>query len=126
MQAISLFFLRKGEFMKQNLSRNISICARVDEEEREIIRQKMDCMGITNVNEYLRRMAIYGYMIEIDMQPLNELSVELSRIGNNLNQISRATHQKKDIYKEDVQAIKKEWGEVMEKLGVFLDKANEV
>lgn len=112
--------------MKQNLRRNISICARVSEEEREIIAQKMASVGMSNVNEYLRRMAIYGYLVEIDMQPLNNVSMELSRVSNNLNQITKVAHQTGNVYKEDLVALRQEWGEVMEKLGVFLDKLGEV
>ncbi len=112
--------------MKQNLSRNISICARVNQEEREIIAQKMESVGMSNVNEYLRRMAIYGYLVEIDMGGLNDVSMELSRISGNLNQLSKTNNQNKPIYQEDIQAIRQEWEWVMEKLGGFLDKLNEV
>ncbi len=112
--------------MGKPVNRTLNISARVNAEEKDIILQKMEMMGMTNLNEYLRRMAIYGYMIEVDMQPLNELTVELSRIGNNLNQLSKKNNQNNLIYKEDVQEIRKEWKEVMEKLGVFMGKLGEV
>lgn len=112
--------------MGKPVNRTLNISARVNQEEKDIILTKMEILGMSNLNEYLRRMAIYGYMVEVDMQPLNELSVELSRIGSNLNQLSRANNQNKPIYKEDVQAMRQEWGEVMEKLGVFMDKLGEV
>lgn len=112
--------------MGKPVNRTLNISARVSPEEKDIILEKMEMMGMTNLNEYLRRMAIYGFMIEVDMQPLNELSVELSRIGNNLNQLSKRNNQNSPIYKEDVQAIRQEWKEVMERLGVFMDKLGQV
>ncbi len=112
--------------MGKPVNRTLNISARVNQEEKDIILEKMEMLGMSNLNEYLRRMAIYGYMIEVDMQPLNELSVELSRIGNNLNQLSKKNNQNSPIYKEDVQEIRKEWKEVMEKLGVFMGKLGEV
>lgn len=108
--------------MGKPVNRPIQIMTRVNQEEKDIIMQKMSMLGMSNQSQYLRRMAIYGHMIEIDMGPLNDVSVELSRIGNNLNQLTRATHQKKDIYKEDILAIRQELEIVMKKFGGYLDK----
>ena len=40
----------------------------------------MKSVDVNDLGTYLRRMAIYGYMIEIDTEPLNRLSMELSRM----------------------------------------------
>lgn len=112
--------------MGKPVNRPIQMVTRVNQEEKDIILQKMSMMGMSNQSEYIRRMSIYGYMIEIDMGALNDVSMNLSRIGNNLNQLTRATHQKKDIYEEDVLAIRQEWEVIMSKLGVYLDKLAEI
>ena len=61
-----------------NRIRKIQLHFMVDEQERKIIDAKMELIGTNNLGAYLRRMAIYGYMIELDMEPLNRLTVELS------------------------------------------------
>lgn len=118
--------MARGRFMGKPINRTLNISARVNQEEKDIILDKMSLVGMTNLNEYLRRMAIYGYLIEIDMEPLNEISVELSRISCNLNQITKVANQTGNLYSEDLQEIRREWGEVMGKLGRFLDKLGEV
>lgn len=86
-------------------NRNVQLHFRVDTKEREIIEQKMKLLGTENINAYLRRMAVYGYMIEVDMQPLNSLTTELSRIGNNINQLTKRANQTNNIYLEDIERI---------------------
>lgn len=85
--------------------RNQAIFFRVTEEERQIIEQKMELIGTQDLGVYLRRMAIYGYMIEIDMEPLNRLSVELSRTGNNINQLAKRANETGSVYGEDIEKI---------------------
>ncbi len=68
--------------MKNN-KRNNRIHFRVTDDEREIINKKMRVLGITNMAEYLRRMSIYGYMLEVDLKPLSDLTTELETLIKN-------------------------------------------
>lgn len=86
-------------------TRNIHLHFMVDEKEREVITQKMSMVGTDNIGAYLRRMAIYGYMLEVDMNPLNSLTTELSRIGNNINQLSKRANETGNIYIDDIEKI---------------------
>ncbi len=88
--------------MKNN-KRNNRIHFRVSDDEREIINKKMSVLGITNMAEYLRRMSIYGYMLEVDLKPLNNLATELGRIGNNINQLAKRANETGNIYYEDIE-----------------------
>ena len=85
--------------------RNKPIFFRVDEKEYEIIQKKMQMVSISDMGAYLRRMAIYGYMVELDMEPLNKLTVELSRIGNNLNQIAKRANETANLYLDDIEVL---------------------
>lgn len=80
----------------------------VSDSEKDIINKKMDLIGMTNISAYLRRMAIYGYMIEVDMSPLNELTKELSRIGNNVNQLAKRANETGNIYYDDIEKVSKD------------------
>lgn len=91
----------------------------VDEQERKIIDAKMELIGTNNLGAYLRRMAIYGYMIELDMEPLNRLTVELSRIGNNLNQLTKRANETGNIYIDDIEVLSGDIKAIKEDIRIF-------
>ena len=53
-------------------TRNIQVIFRVDEQERGLIRQKMELMGVRNMQAYLRKMAIDGYAVKLDLPELRD------------------------------------------------------
>ena len=52
----------------------------VDEKELDLIKQKMAQMGTENMSAYLRKMAIDGYVVNLDMPELRELTSKMKRI----------------------------------------------
>ena len=69
--------------------RNIQIIFWVSEEERELIQAKMEQVGTENLSAYLRKIAIDGYILKLDLPELREMISLLRRSSNNLNQIAR-------------------------------------
>ena len=61
----------------------------VDEKELDLIKQKMAQMGTDNMSAYLRKMAIDGYVVNLDMPELRELTSKMKRISNSENQIAK-------------------------------------
>ena len=53
--------------------RNIQIIFWVSEEEREQIQAKMDQVGTENLSAYLRKIAIDGYILKLDLPELREM-----------------------------------------------------
>ena len=72
--------------------RNIQIIFWVSEEEREQIQAKMDQVGTENLSAYLRKIAIDGYILKLDLPELREMISLLRRSSNNLNQIAQKAH----------------------------------
>ena len=66
-------------------SRDIPILFWVSEEEREQIEQKMSLLGTGNMSAYLWKIAIDGYVVNLDLPELRELTTLLRRSSNNLN-----------------------------------------
>lgn len=89
----------------KNRKRTKQLHFMVDEAEREIINKKMAILGTDNLGAFLRRMAVYGYMIEVDMQPLNQLTTQLNRIGNNVNQLAKRANETGNIYCDDIEKV---------------------
>ena len=75
-----------------NRKRDIPIMVRLTSEEKELIQQKMQEFGTTNMEAYFRKMAIDGYVIYLDLSDVRELITLLRRYSNNLNQLTRAVN----------------------------------
>lgn len=79
----------------------------VNEEEEKIIKRKMEEAGIERLGVYLRKMAIEGYTIRLDLSDMRE-AVRLLRINsNNLNQYVKKANETGKIYVEDIQDVKR-------------------
>ena len=73
--------------------RDIQLKVRVTPEERAMIEAKMAQLGTTNMGAYLRKMAIDGYVVKLDLPELREMVSLLRYSSNNLNQLTRLAHQ---------------------------------
>ena len=79
----------------------------VNEEEEKIIRRKMEEAGINRLSVYLRKMAIEGYIIRLDLSDMRE-AVRLLRINsNNLNQYVKKANETGSVYVEDIKDVKR-------------------
>ena len=94
--------------MKES-KRNICMKLYVSPEEKELIESKMDQLGTTNTAAYLRKMAIDGFIVNLDMPELKELLSLLRRSSNNLNQLTRRVHETNRIYDADIQGLREEF-----------------
>lgn len=80
----------------------------VSTEELEIINSKMDMLGTNNLCGYLRKMAIDGYIIEVDHSDIKKMTYEMQKIGTNINQIAKRVNSTNTIYDEDIFEIKEQ------------------
>lgn len=78
----------------------------ISDEEKELIQEKMKLMGISNMSAYLRKMAIDGYTVRLDLPELNQMVSLLRHIGNNINQLTKRIHETGRIYEADLEDIK--------------------
>ena len=86
--------------------RTVQIKFRVTEEERALIEQKMKLVPTRNMEAYLRKMAIDGYIIQIDHADIKAMTAEIQKIGVNINQITRRGNATGSVYQEDIEEIK--------------------
>ena len=68
--------------------RDVLLKVRVTAEERALIRQKMALLGTDNMAAYMRKIAIDGYVVKLDLPELREMVSLLRRSSNNLNQLA--------------------------------------
>ena len=89
-----------------NRKRPIQVKFRVTPEERELISKRMKQAGTINMAAYLRKMAIDGYVVKLELPELRERISMLRRYNNNVNQIARRVNSTGRIYDDDIQEIK--------------------
>ena len=70
----------------------------MSEPEAELVKERMAELGITNLSAYLRKMAVDGYIIHLDMGDIQEMIRLLRICSNNLNQYTRRANETGNIY----------------------------
>ena len=86
--------------------RTVQIKFRVTEEERALIEEKMKLIPTRNMAAYLRKIAIDGYVIQVDYTDIKARTAEIQKIGVNVNQIAKRVNSTGSVYKEDIEEIK--------------------
>ena len=85
--------------------RDVQLNFRVSPEELALIEQKMAQLGTKNREAYLRKMALDGYVVRLELPELKELVSLMRRSSNNLNQLTRRVHETGRIYDADLEDI---------------------
>jgi hypothetical protein len=85
-----------------NRKRGSVITFHVSDEERNLIADKMAAAGIVNREAYLRKMALGGYVVHMDLTSVKEMTRLLSNATNNLNQIAKRANETHNIYESDI------------------------
>ena len=86
--------------------RTVQIKFRVTKEECAMIEEKMRLIPTRNMAAYLRKMAIDGYVIQVDHSDIKAMTAEIQKIGVNINQIARRANATGSVYQEDIEEIK--------------------
>ena len=108
--------------MKPKSGRTIPLYFKVSPEEKAVIDKKMEQLGTHNQRAYLRKMAVDGYIVRVDMTDVKELAVLLRNCANNLNQIARRVNGTGNLYEEDVVDLKVRYGELWGAFSALLAK----
>ena len=86
-------------------NRNVQLNFRVSEDEKEWIEKKMEVAGVINREAYLRKMAIDGCILKLDLPELKEIISLMRRMSNNINQIAKRMNETGRPYETDIQEI---------------------
>ena len=92
-----------------NRKRNIQMKFWVTEEEKRLIDEKMAQLPTKRYGAYLRKMAIDGYIIQVDTTDIKEMTKVLGAIGRNINQIAKRVNAGGPTYQADMEEIRERW-----------------
>ena len=117
-------------------TRNVPVLFWVSPQEMELIRQKMAQFGTDNLSAYLRKMAIDGYVLQLDLPELKELVSLLSFLGgrvsllrrpsNNLNQLPRRVHETGRFYDADLEDLRQGYERLWSAAGHVLSQLSKL
>ena len=105
-----------------NRNRPIQVKFRVTPEERALIDKRMEQAGTNNMAAYLRKMAIDGYVVKLELPELRDFISLLRRTSNNFNQIARRVNSTDRIYAEDILEMKNLLEQIWEADNRILEK----
>ena len=92
-----------------NRNRGILLKFYVSEKELEQIRMKMEQYSTNNLSAYLRKIAIDGYVVNLELPELGEMVSLLRRSSNNLNQLTRRVHETGRFYDADLEELRQSY-----------------
>ena len=87
---------------------------RVSKPELERIRNKMESSGILSIGSYLRKMALDGYCLYLDLPQLRRMAYLLQMCSNNLNQYAKRANESSKIYATDMEDLRQRLDELIE------------
>lgn len=103
----------------QFMRRNIRISVRLTEEEHRLLKEKMARIGVTNQEVFLRKMALDGLVIKLDLPELKQMISLLRYTSNNINQIAKRLNESGRAYDTDL-------AEILEKQERLWQLANDI
>ena len=105
-----------------NRVRKVQLNFRVTQREKELIEERMQELGTTNREAYLRKIAIDGMIVKLEVQELKEIVSLMRRTSNNVNQIARHLNETGRIYEEDISDIQNQQEQLWDMLNTLITK----
>ena len=87
---------------------------RISAEEVERIKVKMEDAGILNMSAYIRKMALDGICIRVDLGDVRQLVILLRRCSNNLEQYARKANETGSVYAVEIANLQNRLDEIWE------------
>ena len=103
-------------------TRNTFLLVRINDEERAQIQTRMALAGTKNMSAFIRKMALDGRIILLDMDEIKTLVSLLRRTSANINQIAKRVNTTSRVYENDLSEIQNRLGEVWVALDGVLRK----
>lgn len=108
------------------MSKDKVIQIRISNEERQAIEERMKQLGVKNISAYIRKMALNGFYIVLDLSDVNEVLRLLRICSNNLNQYAKKANETNSIYQADIEDLKKRQEEIWKQMRELLSRLSSI
>ena len=85
----------------------------MSQDELERMQQKMEELGIRNKSSYLRKMALDGYCVNLELEDVKEMVSLLRYCSNNLNQVAKRANESGQLYAADLEDLRSRLDELI-------------
>ena len=101
---------------KSKRLRDVPLYVMVSQAEYEQIQERMVEAGTNNMGAFIRKLALNGYVLHVDLSPVREI-VSLQRYcANNMNQIAKKVNIYNKIHSGEIAALQKDYTALWEPL----------
>ena len=90
------------------------IILRTTKAEKNRIYEKMLDMGIRSLSAYIRKMALDGYCLYLDLKELRRMAYLLQMCSNNLNQYAKVANENGRVYAADMEDLRQRLDELID------------
>ncbi len=91
-----------------------------------MIGKRMAEAGISNMGAYMRKMALNGYVLHVDLSDIRDLVSLQRRCANNLNQVAIHANTYGGIYPDEIKALQQDYADLWGPLSDLLKKLSAV
>ena len=109
-----------------NRIRKVQLNFRVTEREKQLIEERMQEIGTTNREAYLRKIAIDGMLVKLEVPELKEILSLMRYSSNNINQIAHRLNESGRIYEVDIADVQDKHEKLWAMLNNLLEKLNTI
>ncbi|SEM20046.1 mobilisation protein (MobC) [Butyrivibrio sp. ob235] len=102
------------------------ILIKISKSDKEKIRERMESIGVRNLSAFMRKMAIDGYIINLDLTDVKEVVRLLKINSNNLNQYAKKANQTGNIYLENIKELQRQQDEIWEAVKAILVRLSNI
>ena len=106
--------------------RPIHLHVMVSEEELALLQERMAEAGVRNMGAFVRKMALNGYVLHVDLSDVRELVSLQRRCANNLNQVAIHVNTYGGIYPDEIKTLQRDYADLWGPLSDLLKKLSEV
>lgn len=117
--------VRRGRLSDME-KRDVVMSFRVTPSEAKRIKDRMKDAGVRKPGAFLRKMAVDGYIIRLDLEELREATRLMRITSNNVNQYAKKANETGSIYETDVKEIKKNQEGLWELLNGILERLSTI
>ena len=98
----------------------------VTEKEKDFIESKMKQFSSLNRSAYLRKIALDGYIINLNIPELKEIVSLLRYSSNNINQIAMKVNATGAVFQNEIEEIRKNQAELWSMLNRIIAKFSKI
>ena len=89
------------------------IILRTTKAEKNRIYEKMLGIGIRSLSAYIRKMALDGYCLHLDLKELQRMAYLLQMCSNNLNQVAKRANESGQFHAADLEDLRSRLDELI-------------